>query len=625
MGRRISFRIAQPITIVGFFLASALLIALVSVASSSIFRILPEEEHALAQAFYYANFAAGLYAMIALLMCLTVWGAYKGHYEKEFRLTVSQRTLMLQTIGFMMYLLLGALVFKTVEGWDFLDAVYWADFTLFTVGIGDDFTPKTHTGRSLLFPFAIGGIIMVGLVIGSIRSLVLERGKQKLDARMTEKKRRQALRSLNENSDSIRVGYFRKLDFAQRGLSETQRREQEFHVMREIQDVSERTRKWISLLISVTAAMALWLIGAVVFWKAEKNQGWSYFLSLYFSYTSLLTIGYGDYQPMSNSGKPFFVFWSLLAVPALTILISNMGDTVVKGFSDATIWIGSLTILPDEHGARRSLKEAARQLAGGKARDKINVSSDRPPGFITHKSDAANGNAMPPKPSYSIEDNILDRLTKHLLEEELHEAEEADAHGDALRRDVHFYHFVLTKELRKTMKDTDASPPKQYTYQEWAYYLKLIGHDEADPSEHRKPPIKVHRHHRERKVDQKNDVTDEKPVNVGLTAGMRTETSGEPFSWSWLGPRSPLMGNKSEAQWIVERLSATLEKELFNLRNNKIEDWTPPPISMRTLVKRCSNAAGSGSGSGQSGDSGVNAKGGEEGDAIDREKSMVQK
>lgn len=93
-------------------------------------------------------------------MLITVWGASKGHYDKEFQLTMSQRTLMLQTISFLVYLLAGAAVFSHIEGWPFLDAVYWADFTLLTVGIGD-FSPSTHTGRGLLFPFAIGGISML--------------------------------------------------------------------------------------------------------------------------------------------------------------------------------------------------------------------------------------------------------------------------------------------------------------------------------------------------------------------------------------------------------------------------------------------------------------------------------
>jgi potassium channel subfamily K len=159
MARRLSFAIAQPITIIGWYIASVLLIVLVAVASGSFFRMAPRQEHALSQAYYYGIIAAGLYFIVASLMVVTVSGAYRGHYPKEFRLTPSQRTLMLQTISFMGYLLLGALVFSYVEGWPFLDGVFWANFTLLTIGIGGEFVPKTHTGRSLLFPFAIGGIM----------------------------------------------------------------------------------------------------------------------------------------------------------------------------------------------------------------------------------------------------------------------------------------------------------------------------------------------------------------------------------------------------------------------------------------------------------------------------------
>src|SRR2546423_9399842 len=108
------------------------------------------------------------------------------------------------------------------------------------------------------------------------------------------------------------------------------------------------------------------MIGAVVFWKAEKDQAWTYFESIYFSYTTLLTIGYGDFQTISNSSKPFFVFWTLLAVPTLTILISNMGDTVIQLIKDLTIWLGEVTVLPSESSSiRQSLKIGLMKLTGG--------------------------------------------------------------------------------------------------------------------------------------------------------------------------------------------------------------------------------------------------------------------
>jgi potassium channel subfamily K len=551
MARRLSFAIAQPITILGWYLASALLIVLVVVASTSVFRIQPLQEHALSQAYYYGIIAAGLYFIIASLMAFTAFGAWKGHYAKDFQLTSSQRTLMLQTIGFMVYLLLGALVFSKIEGWHFLDGVFWADFTLLTVGIGGEFVPKTHTGRSLLFPYAIGGLIMVGLVIGSIRSLILEHGKQKMSARFVEIKRQKVLSSIDSDTRTIKLGPFEKIKFSQKGLSETQRREQEFRVMRRVHELSERKRRYTSLAISTVAAMLLWLLGAFVFMKAEKPQGYSYFVWLYFSYTSLLTVGYGDFTVNSNSGKAFFVFWSLLAVPTLTVLISNMGDTIIKAFRDFTIWVGSLTVLPDEKGLGSALKVGIKRIKTGKLLRGEDIDRKGAPG--------------------ASEQQGLDRVAKHIEEEELGRAEEAGEHGDYLERDIRFYHFILAKEMRQIMSDINSSPPRQYSYDEWTYYLRLIGQDEGDASAHRRPEDQYQH--------GKSDAPD-----IG------TADDGDTAAWSWLGIRSPLMGNTNEPEWLLQRLAATLEAEMRKMSSPDAEKRKEkPPISMADLMKRDKN------------------------------------
>jgi potassium channel subfamily K len=548
MARRLSFEIAQPITILGWYLASALLIVLVVVASTPIFRIQPMQEHALSQAFYYGIIAAGLYFIIASLMVFTAFGAWKGHYSKDFQLTASQRTLMLQTIGFMVYLLLGALVFCKVEGWQYLDAVFWADFTLLTVGIGGEFVPKTHTGRSLLFPYAIGGLIMVGLVIGSVRSLILEHGKQKMSARFVEVKRQKVLSSIDHDTRTITLGPFEKIKFSQKGLSEKDRRKQEFHVMRRVHELAERKRRYTALAISVVAALLLWFLGAVVFMHSEKPQGYSYFTWLYFAYTSLLTIGYGDLVVLSNSGKAFFVFWSLLAVPTLTILISNMGDTIIKAFKDFTIWIGSFTVLPDENGLASALKVGMGRMKRGKVWKEKALDHKDAPG--------------------ASEQRGLDQAAENIEAEELGEAKEAEEHGDYFERDVHLYHFVLAKEIRQILRDMNISPPRQYTYEEWTYYLQLLGQDEEDASGHRRPQVQYQH--------SKGDAPD-----IG------TADDGNDINWSWLGIRSPLMGNTNEPEWLLQRLTAKLEAEMHKLSSsNTAESTEKPPISMADLRKR---------------------------------------
>lgn len=91
--------------------------------TDNVLRLYPRERYAFSGALYYGMFAAGIYFIVATLMLVTVWGAYKGHYSREFQLTTSQRTLMLQTISFLIYLLSGAAIYQRIEGWKFLDAV----------------------------------------------------------------------------------------------------------------------------------------------------------------------------------------------------------------------------------------------------------------------------------------------------------------------------------------------------------------------------------------------------------------------------------------------------------------------------------------------------------------------
>jgi hypothetical protein len=122
-----------------------------------------------------------------------------------------------------------------------------------------------------------------------------------------------------------------------------------FDAMRQIQADSKKFRQWMALFWSVTTFSILWCVGAVVFWQAEKDtQGLTYFQALYFCYISLLTIGYGDLAPKSNAGRCFFVIWSLIAVPTMTILVSDLGDTVVAKFKKWSDQLADFTVLPKE-------------------------------------------------------------------------------------------------------------------------------------------------------------------------------------------------------------------------------------------------------------------------------------
>lgn len=64
-------------------------------------------------------------------------------------------------------------------------------------------------------------------------------------------------------------------------------------------------------------------------------------------------ISTGDLAPKSSAGRCFFVIWSLIAVPTMTILVSDLGDTVVYKFHRWSDELADFTVLP-KHGIWRT-------------------------------------------------------------------------------------------------------------------------------------------------------------------------------------------------------------------------------------------------------------------------------
>ena len=111
-----------------------------------------------------------------------------------------------------------------------------------------------------------------------------------MSARMMEKKRQRAVNSVGNGKRRMRISRFQTIKFEESYTNAAQKREQEFRAMRRVQECAERDRKWVALAVSTTAAFTLWLAGSAIFQVAERAQGWTYFQSMYFTYTCLLTV-----------------------------------------------------------------------------------------------------------------------------------------------------------------------------------------------------------------------------------------------------------------------------------------------------------------------------------------------
>ncbi|KAK5162867.1 uncharacterized protein LTR77_011124 [Saxophila tyrrhenica] len=573
MTNRLRYNVSGPITIIGFFISGFVDIALVGAAESHL--KLPDTPNATySQAFYYAAISGAIYVILAMMLSVTAYGIWFGRYSTEFKLSMSQRSLMLQTILLLTYILAGGGVYSVIEKWSYLDSTYFSVVTIFTIGFGD-FTPATHLGRSLFFPFAVGGILFVGVIIANIRTLVLESGSVKVSTRLVEKARFKSIKAGNPDEGILRLRGVKKRDC--NADTELERREKEFLIMREIQAEAAQNNRLFSLIFSSIAFMILWFIGAVVFWQAESKsvggEDWTYFSSLYFTFVAQLTIGYGELAPQTNSAKPAFVFWALIALPTLTVLVGAIGDTVSAFVNWYTTWIGNHTVnfwrifrAPfTSSNPKSAIKSAARDMREDREKSKA----------------AENGGAEA--------DNGFRQIAH--LEQQSTVPHGFDLSGltemEAAVAEETYKPFIILKASQKILEHLDASPPRKYSFQEWTWLLKLLGEDETDERGHRR-------------------VGQELPEGAEVVSPVRTHGSQ---MWSWLGQESPLMSleEDSEPKWVLKRLMWALERELKERAERHIER----DIGAECLPGGSSGSSKEGEASGSSKDGEMSEKGGQ--------------
>ncbi|KAH8592976.1 hypothetical protein B0O99DRAFT_628567 [Bisporella sp. PMI_857] len=589
--KRVRYIIALPLTIISWYIATGILIGIVIAVNEHDAPIRPGQTYG--QGFWYAIEAAVLYLLGSMLLMVNMTGYFLGHYPQHFELDDDQRTLILQTMIFCFWLAGGAAVFSKVDDISYANALYFCDVTVLTIGFGD-ITPDNDVGRGLVFPYAVIGIIFLGLMINSIRKFAAGMSKDKVIRKhqdtvrsrtvgrtvSSEKELRERLglpprqesdihrrpsamglaarkKSLehyghlhvdgrkitfHENRPRIvgggggRGGAGRlhahnfsgpalsrdaKMQQRKDGTSKHKRRadrrqklillkeeKDRFDAMREIQATTHKFKQYYALSMSLIAFGILWCLGALVFYYAEKRiQDMTYFQSLYFCYVSLLTIGYGDFSPQSNAGKPFFVVWSLVAIPTMTILISDMGDTVVSAINRGTFTVADWTVLPKAGVWKEFLDKHPKLRDWIESKGKEHEAQKRlERGFEVQNPDEED--VDPASPEAATHGLTLDKLAKQppIL-----------SNHDLARK--------LALAIKRVANDLRADHPKKYSYEEWVEFTRLIRFSKEDAQ----------------------DVEDEEE-DEGMV------------EWDWIGEDSPMLADVGESEWILDRLCESLNR-----------------------------------------------------------------
>ncbi|CAK7215771.1 Potassium channel [Sporothrix eucalyptigena] len=283
-----------------------------------------------------------------------------------------------------------------------------------------------------------------------------------------------------------------------------------FNAMREIQEETRRFKQYYALAMAVLAFGLLWFMGALVFmFSEERLQGLSYFESLYFGFVALLTIGYGDFSPKSNAGKAFFIVWSLIAVPTMTILIQELGATVVGAVNRGTFTLADWTVMPKKDLARTfvaNMRMWFGKLVEGHKR-RLTQHGRRK---FAKQATAADAEAA----AQAAAAAAREKRAKDLDEASIHE----------LAR-------KLASAIRDVAHDLGAEPPKRYDFEEWTNFGELIRFTQ-----------------RSRGAGDGKKKKNEDEEDEGLT------------EWDWIGEDSPMLADTTEAQWVLDRLCESLNR-----------------------------------------------------------------
>jgi potassium channel subfamily K, other eukaryote len=574
------------------------------------------------QGYWHAVIAAVLYLIGSMLLMVNMLGYFLGHYPQHFELDDYQRTLILQTMMFFIWLAGGAGIFAKVCGWDYADALYFCDVTILTVGFGD-FVATNDAGRGILIPYSIFGIIFLGLMIKSIRRFAINMSKDNIIRAHQGKTRERALGRTVSNekelrarlglpprreSDARRPSYHpklsptagiaaRKASLEQYGhfdihgrtitfhehkakgpmgrggngrtygpnalaRSETEksqggsqkkahakrRRRRErllllkeekdrFYAMRDIQANTRKFKQYYSLSWSVLAFGILWCVGAVVFMCVERRlQNMTYFQSLYFCWVSLLTIGYGDFSPQSNAGKPFFVVWSLVAVPTMTILISDMGETIVMSIDRGTFTLADWTVMPKK-GVVHDFVEK---------HPKINKWLERKTKERQAKKRIEEG--------FRIQDPDEETAVNETADDDLQQRDNSQATLERLAKEPlvvteHDLARRLANAIKKTANDLRLPHHKTYSYEEWVEITRLIRFSRESPEQ-----------------------VEEDEEEEGLV------------DWDWIGEDSPMLADVTESEWVLDRLCESLTRYTKKQARQACTPLFPPTTDLVLTV-----------------------------------------
>lgn len=207
----------------------------------------------------------------------------------------------------------------------------------------------------------------------------------------------------------------------------------------------------------------------------------------------------------------------------MTVLVSNLGDTVVTKFKKWSDLVADFTVLPRRGVWQPFLDKNSwlqQRIQDHKIRKRVRG------GFGTTDPGAARGASGDDDDddAEAAADTIqadAPNITS-LAEEAEGDLTQAPTHASLSRR--------IALSIKKVSYDLRLEEPKRYSYEEWVEFTRLIRH------------------------------TTPRCLNrvLGTTVTNETENEEGLVNWDWLGEHSPMVAGVTESEWLLERLVESL-------------------------------------------------------------------
>lgn len=230
-----------------------------------------------------------LVASLALSLVSVVLDLLLVIFGQTPRFSTQAKNFLIALVMITFLLFYGGLAFWRLEGWQYYQAVTFCLVTITTVGFGN-LVPTDNRSKIILIFYALVGLAFIGFAIEQFRRLLVQDVILKMRARI------QRLHYRGKPGEDPEKGPRRRRGRAISAI-------------------------WVARICTILGVLVWWTVGAAIFMALE---GWNYLDSFYFSFTTLATIGYGDFVPETTGGMIFLLFFLLFGLGLFTVAISTL-------------------------------------------------------------------------------------------------------------------------------------------------------------------------------------------------------------------------------------------------------------------------------------------------------------